>query len=54
MNWLTDDVLFYGGLAAIIFTLVLMLVYTIISGVMASRLQKKLKLEYGEKPEEKV
>lgn len=47
MNWLTDEALFYGGLALIIVVLILWIVYMIISNAAISRLRRKMDLEYG-------
>ena len=47
MNWLTDEALFYGGLALIIVVLILWIVYMIISNAAISRLRRKMDREYG-------
>lgn len=52
MNWLTDEVLFYGGLAIVIATLVVLIIYMIISNAAISRLKRKLDLEYGNMQED--
>lgn len=52
MDWLTDERLFYGGLAAVTAALVLLIIYIIISHIAFSHLKKKMDAEYGP-PEKK-
>lgn len=53
MDWLTDELLFYGGLATVIAALILLIIYMIISHITLLHLKKKLDTEYGDAPEKK-
>lgn len=48
MDWLTDELLFYGGIMILIISVILLIIYTCITCVAYSRLKKRLKEEYGE------
>lgn len=47
MDWLTDEILFYGGAAAAVSSLVLAIVYLIVSHIHRSHLDLQLEKEYG-------
>lgn len=49
MNWLTDEILFYGGVAASAASFVAAVFYFSISQIQKIRLNTKLDEEYGKK-----
>lgn len=53
MKWVTDELLFYGGLATVIAALILLIIYMVISRITFLHLKKKLDTEYGDAPEKK-
>lgn len=53
MNWLSNEILFYGGAAAAIFSVAAAFVYFCFSRISAVRLNAKLDAEYGEKGKKK-
>lgn len=48
MDWLTDEILFYGGAAVTVSLLVLAIVYVIGSHIYRLHLNLQLEKEYGE------
>lgn len=49
MNWITDELLFYGGIATAAGSIVLAILYFSVSQIKKIRLDVKLNAEYGEK-----
>lgn len=49
MLWLTNEVLFYGGLGITGFSLLLAIIYFCISKIKSVRLNAQLDSEYGKK-----
>lgn len=49
MNWLTNEVLFYGGIVIAAGSLAAALFYFFITQIKKVRLEAKLDMEYGEK-----
>lgn len=49
MDWLTNEILFYGGLAVAVCSLVLAVIYFSVSQIKKARLNTRLDAEYGEK-----
>jgi len=49
MDWITNEMLFYSGLAITAFSLIAAIVYALISLICMMRLKAKLFSEYGEK-----
>lgn len=49
MDWLTDEMLFFGGIAVAAASALLTLIYFFISHVGKKRLNAKLDAEYGER-----
>lgn len=49
MDWLTDEMLFFGGIATTAVSLVFAVIYSIFSHMGKKRLEEKLDAEYGEK-----
>lgn len=49
MNWLTDEMLFYGGIAVAAGSLVVMALYFCVTQIKKVRLDIRLNAEYGEK-----
>ncbi len=49
MSWLTDEILFYGGIIGMALAIVLMILYFLISQLRRVKLNVKLDAEYGEK-----
>lgn len=49
MNWLTDEVMFYGGMIVFVCSLVLGIIYCIISYIKKIHLNMQLDEEYGKK-----
>lgn len=48
MDWLTNEVLFYGGIAIVAVSVVMGLVHLVVSKFKAIRLKTQLIAEYGE------
>lgn len=48
MEWLTDEMIFFGGIAVAAVSAVLTLIYTLFSHRGKKRLNAKLDAEYGE------
>lgn len=48
MRWMTDELLFYGGILLMTAMLILLIIYVCISQVMKKRLEKRLREEYGD------
>lgn len=49
MNWVTNEILFYGGMILTGCTLLSAIIYFCISKIKEARLNAKLDAEYGEK-----
>lgn len=49
MNWLTNELLFYGGMAVAIGSLIAAILYFCISQIGKVRLDAQLDAEYGKK-----
>lgn len=49
MSWLTDEILFYGGIVAIASAVALTILHFPISQIRKVKLNVKLDAEYGEK-----
>lgn len=49
MEWITDELLFYGGMAAAGFSMLAMILYLCISQIKKVRLNARLDAEYGER-----
>lgn len=48
MDWLTNEILFYGGLILICSSLLLAIIYFCISKIKSVKLNAQLDAEYGE------
>ncbi len=53
MDWLTNEILFYGGIAAAIASLAAALLYFCITQIKKVRLDARLDAEYGERTHKK-
>lgn len=51
MEWLTNEILFYGGIAITTISLIIFIIYLCISQIITIRLNAKMDIEYGEKEE---
>lgn len=49
MNWLSNEMLFYGGIVVVIVSLIVAILYFIVSRISKNHLKTKLDMEYGEK-----
>jgi len=49
MDWLTDEILFYGGIAIAAISLIAAIFYFSLSQIRRIRLNARLDAEYGEK-----
>ncbi len=49
MDWLSDELLFFGGTGVAVGSLLLTLIYSLFSHMAKKRLNAKLDEEYGEK-----
>jgi len=49
VNWFTDEILFYGGMAVAAGSFMIAILYFSISQVRKVRLDTRLDVEYGEK-----
>lgn len=51
MSWMTNEMMFYGGIIISVLAVVAAILYFSISGVKGKRLNIKLDAEYGKKDE---
>lgn len=49
MEWLTNEMLFYGGIIITIISLIIFIIYLCISQIIKIQLNTKMDMEYGEK-----
>lgn len=47
MGWMTDELLFYGGICLAAAALILLIAYACVSRIMKKRLEERLNEEYG-------
>ena len=51
VEWLTNEMLFYGGIIITIISLIIFIIYLCITQIIKIQLNAKMDIEYGEKEE---
>lgn len=49
VGWITDELLFYGGIGIAVTGVILFCLYVCISRIVKKKLEKQLEKEYGER-----
>ena len=54
MDWLTNEMIFYGGIIITVFTILLAIIYFFVFKIKLERLNNQLNIEYGPKEKSDV